>query len=127
MSNVTVAPADVAGKPGLLKSATVYGTANVVERIIPVVLVPFLTYYLSAADAGMIAVFQAVAGVATPLVGVNVSYAVRRRYFDEDPPGFASYLGGCLWIIGACTVAGLAVAVGGLAVLIMWLAWYIWL
>ncbi|MGE4056460.1 MAG: lipopolysaccharide biosynthesis protein, partial [Vicinamibacterales bacterium] len=100
-------------KPGLLRSATVYGTANVLERIIPVVLLPVLTYYLTAADAGMIAVFQAVAGMAAPLVGVNVSYSVRRRYFDEDRSRFPSYLAGCLWIIAGCTVIGLAFAVAG--------------
>jgi O-antigen/teichoic acid export membrane protein len=100
-------------KPGLLKTATVYGVANVLERLIPVVLLPVLTFYLTAADAGMIAVFQAAASVATPIVGVNVSYAVRRRYFDEDQSRFPSYLAGCLWIIAGCTTAGLLLAVIG--------------
>ncbi len=107
------AQAPGAQKPGLLRSATVYGTANVLERIIPVVLLPFLTYYLTAADAGMIAVFQAIAGMATPLVGVNVSYSVRRRYFDADRSKFPAYLAGCLWIIAGCTLVGLTLALAG--------------
>jgi len=110
---VSVAQASETDRPGLVRSATVYGTANILERIIPVVLLPFLTYYLTAADAGMIAVFQAVAGLATPLVGVNVSYAVRRRYFDRNEEEFPSYLAGCLWIIAGCTVAGLVLAAAG--------------
>ncbi len=116
-------------RPGLLRSATVYGTANVIERIIPVVLLPILTYYLTAADAGMIAVFQAVANVAMPIVGVNVSFAVRRRYFDEDRSRFPAYLAGCLWIVGGCTAGGLlltlvaGVPLGALSGLpVVWLA-----
>jgi len=102
-------------RAGLLRSATVYGTANVLERLIPVLLLPILTYYLSATDAGMIAVFQAVTNVAVPLVGLNVSFAVRRRYFDKDPSNFATYLAGCLWIVGGCAAAGLllSAALGG--------------
>jgi O-antigen/teichoic acid export membrane protein len=107
MTVATVAP--VASRPGLLKSATVYGTANVIERLIPVLLLPVLTYYVSTSDAGMIAVFQAVASVAMPLVGVNVSFSVRRRYFDEDQSHFSTYLAGCFWIVVGCTAAGLLI------------------
>ena len=71
-----------AGKPGLLRSATVYGLSNILERAIPVLLLPVLTFYLSPADVGMIAVFTAAIGLISLVVGVNVSYAVRRRYFD---------------------------------------------
>lgn len=113
MSVAGAATAASTTRPGLLKSATVYGTANVLERLIPVLLLPILTYYVSASDAGMIAVFQAVANVAMPLVGVNVSFSVRRRYFDQDSSKFATYLAGCIWIVAGCTAAGLILTLIG--------------
>ncbi len=98
-------------RPGLLSSAAVYGGSNILQRIIPLVLLPVLTYYLSTADVGMIAVFTAAVGMATPLVGINVPYAVRRRYFDPDLDGFPTYLANCLGVLAAGTTIALALVV----------------
>jgi O-antigen/teichoic acid export membrane protein len=97
--------------PGLLRSAAVYGVSNILQRAIPVLLLPVLTFYLTAADVGMIAVFTAAVGIATPFVGVNVPYAVRRRYFDTDRP-FQIYVANCLLILAIGTAA---------ATMIVWL------
>lgn len=104
-----------ATRPGLLRSAAMYGGSNVLQRVIPLLLVPVLTYYLSTADFGMIAVFFAAVGIATPLVGVNTAYAVRRRFFDPDPERFPVYLANCLGVLAAGTATLLAVvlALGG--------------
>jgi O-antigen/teichoic acid export membrane protein len=94
--------------PGLLRSAGVYGLSNVLQRAVPVLLLPILTFHLSTADVGLIAVFTAVVGLATPLVGLNVPYAIRRRYFDRNR-AFAPYVAGGLAILATGTAAGLLV------------------
>jgi O-antigen/teichoic acid export membrane protein len=100
--------AEPASGPGLLRAAGVYGIANILQRAVPVVLLPVLTFHLSTADVGMIAVFTALVGVLTPVVGVNVSYAIRRRYFDGGE--FRSYVGNCLLILVAASSTCAAVA-----------------
>lgn len=112
---MTGQPPAAQASPGLLRSAAVYGGSNVLQRVIPLLILPVLTYYLSTSDVGMIAVFTAAVGIATPLVGVNISYAVRRRYFDADGDGFAIYLANGLGLLAAGTVVLLAavVTIGG--------------
>jgi O-antigen/teichoic acid export membrane protein len=94
--------------PGLFRSATVYGASNILQRAVPVLLLPVLTFYLSAADVGLIAVFTAAVGLATPFVGVNVPYAIRRRYFDRDRE-FPPYVASCLVILAVGTTASVLV------------------
>lgn len=108
------APAGAAG-PGLLRSAAVYGASNLLQRVIPLLLLPVLSFYLTTADVGMIAVFTAAVGVATPLVSLNVAYAVRRRYFDPDRERLAAYLANVLGVLAAGTAIVLAavLALGG--------------
>jgi len=98
---------DTSPKKGLLHAASVYGASNVLERLIPVLLLPVLTYYLTPADVGMLALFTAATNLIGLFVGLNVSYAVRRRYFDAARERFPRYVGNCLGII----VAGLVIAV----------------
>jgi O-antigen/teichoic acid export membrane protein len=104
---VSRAPAEASTKPGLLRSATVYAASNILERAIPVLILPILTFYLSPADVGMIAVFTAALGIFGLFVGVNVSYAVRRRFFDAGSTDFPVYVGNCVGLLAAGTAAGL--------------------
>lgn len=106
------------GNPGLLRSAVVYGASNLLQRVFPLLLLPVLSYYLTTADVGMIALFTAAVGVATPLVGINIPYAVRRRFFDPDREMLPAYLANCLGLLGAGTAIGVAAALalgGGLS------------
>jgi O-antigen/teichoic acid export membrane protein len=105
--------ADQPPKRGLLRAASVYGASNVLERLIPVLLLPILTYYLTPADVGMLALFTAATNLIALFVGLNVSYAVRRRYFDAARERFPRYVGNCLMIIGAGLVLALLVVTIG--------------
>lgn len=98
----------------LLRSTTVYGLSNVLERAIPFLLLPLLTRYLSAADFGKVAVFAAVVRIATPLVGLNTPSALRRRFFSVDDRALRSYLAGCILLLlgGLCSAASVTLLFG---------------
>lgn len=96
--------------PVIVRSAGVYAASNILQRAIPVLLLPVLARHLGAAELGSIAVFMALSSVVTPLVGLNISYAIQRRYFSLDEGELPAYLASCLRLLVAGTGGVLAVA-----------------
>ncbi|MGR5050514.1 oligosaccharide flippase family protein [Photobacterium damselae] len=68
----------------LLKGASVYLVSNILNAVIPFLLLPVLTRYLSPAEYGQIAMFQTLlAGIGT-FVGLNSVGAANRKFYDDD-------------------------------------------
>lgn len=103
-------------KSSLLRSAGTYGLANIVRQVLPVLLAPVLTRYLSPADYGTTALFGVLSSFFTPFIGVNVHGVLARRYYDRQELDFPAYVWNCLLIIAATTVLGALVLLvfGGL-------------
>ncbi|PSW42965.1 lipopolysaccharide biosynthesis protein [Photobacterium leiognathi] len=68
----------------LLKGASVYFGANILSSLIPFLLLPILTRYLSPSEYGQIAMFQTLLSALGVLVGLNVIGAASRKYYDDD-------------------------------------------
>ncbi|ENO8808617.1 oligosaccharide flippase family protein [Photobacterium damselae] len=68
----------------LLKGASVYLVSNILNAVIPFLLLPVLTRYLSPAEYGQIAMFQTLlAGIST-FIGLNAIGAANRKFYDDD-------------------------------------------
>ncbi|WP_318489727.1 oligosaccharide flippase family protein [Photobacterium leiognathi] len=68
----------------LLKGASVYLVSNILNAVIPFLLLPILTRYLSPAEYGQIAMFQTLlAGIGT-FIGLNAIGASNRKFYDGD-------------------------------------------
>ncbi|HIF9162897.1 TPA: oligosaccharide flippase family protein [Photobacterium damselae] len=68
----------------LLKGAGVYLVSNILNAVIPFLLLPVLTRYLSPAEYGQIAMFQTLlAGIGT-FIGLNAVGAANRKFYDDD-------------------------------------------
>ncbi|MBY3790479.1 oligosaccharide flippase family protein [Photobacterium carnosum] len=68
----------------LLKGASVYLVSNILNAVIPFLLLPILTRYLSPAEYGQIAMFQTLlAGIGT-FIGLNAIGAANRKFYDGD-------------------------------------------
>lgn len=68
----------------LLKGASVYLVSNILNAVIPFLLLPVLTRYLSPAEYGQIAMFQTLlAGIGT-FIGLNAVGAANRKFYDGD-------------------------------------------
>lgn len=102
-------PPAVRRRPRLLEAALTYGASNVLQRAIPFLLLPVLTRYLSREDYGRLAVYSSLVAVAMPLVGLNSSYVLRRRFFDTRAEELARHLGACLRILALGVGGGLVV------------------
>lgn len=88
----------------VFRSAGVYTAANILNSAVPLLLMPVLTRHLSAAEYGIVAMFQVLLGLTTPFVGINVHGAVQRRYYDADQDGFPEYVGNALLILVASSL-----------------------
>ena len=68
----------------LLKGASVYLVSNILNAVIPFLLLPILTRYLSPAEYGQIAMFQTLlTGIGT-FIGLNAIGAANRKFYDGD-------------------------------------------
>lgn len=71
-----------------LKSAGILTVANLLERGIPLFLLPILTRLLSTADYGAITTINALRNTIEPVIVMSVSAAVGRAYFDRSRNDF---------------------------------------
>lgn len=76
----------------LLKSIINYTTFNLINAIIPFLLLPILTNYLSPSQYGLIDLFMNFSFILMPIVGLNVNASVVRFYFDLNKEDFGDFL-----------------------------------
>ena len=77
---------------GLLKSFSIYVGSTVINSIIPFLLLPIFTKYLTPKDYGYISLFTAVNSFLAPLVGLSVVGSFSREYFSLESESFNKLL-----------------------------------
>lgn len=80
----------------LRRAAPIYAVGKIAASAIPFLLLPVLTRFLSEEDYGLVAMFQMLTAIAIPFMGLGMSAAVLRRYFDRDKIDFPAYVTTCL-------------------------------
>ena len=68
----------------MLKSVGVYFAANLMNAFIPLMLLPVLTRFLTVSEYGEVAIFIAMVGFFSAIVGTTFVGAVGRKFFDVD-------------------------------------------
>jgi O-antigen/teichoic acid export membrane protein len=81
----------------LIKHSLIYTTANVVNFIIPFLLIPFLTNHLTPYDYGIVSMFSLIQTIITPVLSLNINAPIQRKYFDTDD--ISSYVGNSLALL----------------------------
>lgn len=98
----------------LATHSLVYLASNVLTAALPFALLPILTRYLSPAEYGQVATFQALLNVATLLIGMNLSGAASVQKFKIDDVALRRYLGTCLLInLSAALIGAVGLAFAG--------------
>ena len=88
------------------KGASVYLVSNLLNAVIPFLLLPILTRYLSPAEYGQIAMFQTLlAGIGT-FIGLNAVGAANRKFYDSDMDEtvLRQFNGSCIQILIASSI-----------------------
>lgn len=68
--------------PAFASSAFKYTAANFINAIVPILLLPVLTAYLSKEEYGLISIFQVIVMIILPFVGFNSQSALEREFFN---------------------------------------------
>ncbi|MDX9856796.1 MAG: oligosaccharide flippase family protein [candidate division Zixibacteria bacterium] len=95
----------------MLKSSAVYFGSSIVNKAIPFLLLPVLTRYLSPAEYGTVAIFQVLLTFLNPVVDLNISQNILRKYFHLSREDLAAYIANILLVLfGSFTVATILLA-----------------
>jgi len=90
----------------LVRGASVYLLASILNASIPFLLLPILTRYLEPSEYGEIAVFQVWVSLIGALCGLSVHGAANRKYFDYKDPDkeIGEFIGACVLLLAISTV-----------------------
>ncbi len=96
----------------LLRPTSVYFLGEVLNRLVPFLLIPVLTRYLTPDEYGIVGLFAVVLGIIGPLSHLNLAGAVGRFYFEREASisDFPNFIANCLYL----STAG-AIVIGLLA------------
>ncbi|WP_433640189.1 lipopolysaccharide biosynthesis protein [Kluyvera georgiana] len=83
----------------LFKRSGIYLSSNILNALIPFLLLPVLTRNLSPSEYGQIAMFQTLITGFAALVGVNTIGAANRKFYDGEHDSLPVYNGACLHIL----------------------------
>lgn len=83
----------------LIKSTAVYSVSNIINALIPFLLLPVLTRVLTPTDYGVVAMFISLLGFLGAFTGVSVQGAVNVRYVNRETIDYPRYVGSCLFIL----------------------------
>lgn len=89
----------------LFRRAGIYTIANAINSAIPLLLLPVLTRYLSPHEYGLVAMFTVLVAVVTAIAGLGTHGAVSREYYLRSREEFAGFVGTCIFILVASSVA----------------------
>lgn len=87
-------------KNSFVSGAGVYLFSNILNAVIPFILLPILTRYLEPAEYGEVAMFQTLLGALGAFVGLVFVGAASRKYYDSDltEKDLGEFIGACIQI-----------------------------
>ncbi|WP_417547456.1 lipopolysaccharide biosynthesis protein [Marinobacter segnicrescens] len=91
----------------LLKGTGVYLLSNILNALVPFVLLPILTRYLTQEEYGQVAMFQTLFGALMAFVGLSLNGAASRKFYDGHlgDNELKEFIGACLQILlGTTTI-----------------------
>lgn len=93
-------------KTSFVNGAGIYLVSNILNAVIPFILLPILTRYLSPTEYGEVAMFQVLLGALSAFVGVVFVGAAGRKYYDSDlsREELAEFIGSCIQLIAIFSI-----------------------
>jgi O-antigen/teichoic acid export membrane protein len=83
-------------KSSLFRTAGIYGGLNFLRQLIPFLMWPIVTRYLTPADYGTLAMFNVLVSTMYIFISLGLDGAIGREYFDKEKINFPEYVANCL-------------------------------
>lgn len=85
-------------KDNLVRGVGIYLVSNILNAVIPFILLPILTRYLNPSEYGEVAMFQTLLGALSAFVGASFVGAANRKFYDSntDKIEMADFIGSCI-------------------------------
>ena len=85
-------------KNSFISGAGVYLVSNILNAVIPFILLPILTRYLNPSEYGEVAMFQTLLGALGAFIGATFVGAANRKFYDLDidKTEMAKFIGSCI-------------------------------
>lgn len=83
----------------LFRSTSVYLGSSFLNALVPFLLLPVLTRYLTPVDYGIVTMFTVMIGFVSPFVGLSAHGALYRQYFELDREQMKIYVANILAIL----------------------------
>ncbi|MBD3402456.1 oligosaccharide flippase family protein [candidate division GN15 bacterium] len=68
----------------LARHGSIYGLANILDRLVSFIMIPVYTRFLTPADYGVLELIYMTSSVIAMVIGMRIEAAVSRFYFDYD-------------------------------------------
>lgn len=88
----------------MISHSFIYLFSSILNGIIPFLLLPILTRYLTPEDYGIVATFQLVVAVLTAIIPISLNGAISVNYFKTDTETIKLYVGNSLYLITISTL-----------------------
>lgn len=107
------APASKIGRG--IRQSLVYGIGSLSNSALSFILIPLYTRQLTAAEYGVLSLLQTMSSLLSAMMGLGISYALFRSYFDQQAPERCHRVAGTAFVIATVVPGVLLALVGGLA------------
>jgi O-antigen/teichoic acid export membrane protein len=82
----------------LSKNILIYGTSNVLKSLVPFVMLPILTHYLSAEGVGTLSLIETSLLLISPIALMGLDTAIGIDFFQKSKDQLANYIGNGLLV-----------------------------
>lgn len=85
-------------KDSFVSGAGIYLVSNILNAVIPFILLPILTRYLNPSEYGEVAMFQTLLGALGAFIGMTFVGAANRKFYDSNinKTEMADFIGACI-------------------------------
>lgn len=92
-----------------LKNAGIYAVSDILNKMVPFVLLPILTRYLTPSDYGLIAIFSVFTSILGVFISLEMHSAILVKYFKLSRDKLKIFIANVLIIVAVTTVVVLLV------------------
>lgn len=82
----------------LSKNVIIYGLSNVLKSLVPFIMLPLLTHYLSTEGLGTLSLIETALLLVSPLVIINLDTAIGIEFFKSSKEKLAKYIGNGIFL-----------------------------